>query len=319
MDISFDLFKFKKKHMIRRNFIKTGSISLLALGTYGFTSWPKNTPENLRLGGPVLKNYHSPEEWIQLLRGYGYHGAYCPVGLSSSQDEIKRYESAAKQNNIIIAEVGAWSNPISPDRKTAEEAFVKCTQSLHLAEEIGAKCCVNIAGSKNAENWAGPHQDNFSEETFDQIVATTQRIIDEVNPSRTYFTLEAMPWIFPESPDSYLRLIKAIDRKSFGVHLDPVNMVTSPAVFFRNGDLIEECFKKLGPYIKSCHAKDLILRQNTFMPQFDEVIPGQGNMNYRVFLKEVRKIPDLPLMMEHLNTEEEYHQGAEFIRGVWGI
>ena len=61
-----------------------------------------------------------------------------------------------------------------------------------------------------------------------------------------------------------LRICNDDDRKAFAVHLDPVNMVTSPALFFRNGEMIKDCFKKLGPYIKSCHAKDLILKKQTF-------------------------------------------------------
>jgi sugar phosphate isomerase/epimerase len=270
----------------------------------------------LRLGGPIFRKTQSPEEWALAVKSYGYRAAYCPLSIGAGLEEIRKYELAAKKHNIIIAEVGAWSNPISPDPKTAFEAFEKCTKSLQLADEIGANCCVNIAGSKNKENWAGPHPENFSNETFDAIVETTRKIIDEVQPTRTFFTLEAMPWIFPESPDSYLRLIKAIDRKAFGVHLDPVNMVVSPAVFFKNGDLIKECFKKLGPYIKSCHAKDLILKEKTYMPQFDEVIPGRGQMDYTVFLTELKKYPDIPLMMENLNSEEEYKEGADYIQMI---
>jgi sugar phosphate isomerase/epimerase len=298
--------------MNRRKFSKITSLgiaaSLLPLGIYARTSL------NFRLGGPVLEKYDSPEAWILTLKNLGYRAAYCPVGLNASKEEIKAYENAAKKADIIISEVGAWSNPISPDEKTAKEAFIKCTKSLALADEIGASCCVNIAGSKNVENWSGPHPENFSDDTFQVIVETTRKIIDEVKPSRTFFTMEAMPWIFPESPDSYLRLIKAINRKSFAVHLDPVNMVVSPTVFFKNGSLIKECFQKLGPYIKSCHAKDLVLKERTFMPQFDEVIPGRGQMDYRVFLKELKKFPEIPLMMEHLNTPEEYKEGAEYIR-----
>jgi len=300
--------------MNRRKFSKITSLGLAAsflpLGSYARMS------ENIRLGGPVYEKYNSPEAWILALKNLGYRAAYCPVGLTASREEIKAYENAAKKADIIIAEVGAWSNPISPDPKMAKEAFEKCTASLLLADQIGANCCVNIAGSRNKENWAGPHAENFSEETFEMIVTTTRKIIDEVKPSRTFFTLEAMPWIFPESPDAYLRLIKAIDRKSFAVHLDPVNMVVSPAVFFKNGSLIKECFQKLGPYIKSCHAKDLILKEGTYMPQFDEVIPGRGSMDYRTFLTELTKFPEVPLMMEHLQTAEEYQEGAEFIRKV---
>lgn len=301
--------------MNRRNFIQSSSLILISTLAMSHIS-ASGIKSKLRLGGPIFKKYQGPEEWARTVKAYGYAAAYCPLGLDSSLDDISKYEQQAKKFDIIIAEVGAWSNPISPDRKTAKEAFEKCTKSLDLADKIGANCCVNIAGSKSKENWAGPHPDNFSKDTFDQIVETTRKIIDEVKPSRTFFTLEAMPWIFPESPDSYLRLIKSIDRKAFAVHLDPVNMVVSPAVFYRNGELIKECFRKLGPYIKSCHAKDLILKEGTFMPQFDEVIPGRGQMDYRTFLSELRKFPEVPLMMEHLQTAEEYQEGAEFIREI---
>jgi sugar phosphate isomerase/epimerase len=303
--------------MNRRQFSKKSVQALLAIGFtpafIGAASLP--VTEKIRLGGPLHGKYESPEEWIKLLQKNNYRAAYCPIGIDSTREEIQAYAHAAAKADIIISEVGAWSNPISPDSKTASDAFEKCVQSLQLAEDIGANCCVNIAGSKNPEVWAGPHENNFLEETFDEIVETTRNIIDSVNPSRTSFTLECMPWIFPESADSYLRLIKAMDRKAFAVHLDPVNIMISPEVFFHNGVHIKECFKKLGPYIKSCHAKDLILKQDTFMPQFEEVRPGLGGMNYSVFLNELSKYPKVPLMMEHLNSQAEYEKAAAFIRG----
>ena len=67
------------------------------------------------------------------------------------------------------------------------------------------------------------------------IVETIRSIIDAVKPTRTFFTLETMPWAYPDSPDTYLRLFKAIDRKQFAVHLDPVNLVCSPQRYYGNG------------------------------------------------------------------------------------
>ena len=164
--------------------------------------------------------------------------------------------------------------------------------------------------------WAGPHPDNLSDETFEMVVCTTRKIIDEVKPTRTWFTLEAMPWSFPQSADAYLRLIKAIDRERFGVHLDPVNMVVSPEIYFKNGEMITDCFKKLGPYLKSCHAKDILLREDNYTPHLTEVMPGKGFLNYPVFLRELAKCKNVPLMMEHLQSGEEYRQAAEYIRSV---
>ena len=92
------------------------------------------------------------------------------------------------------------------------------SEDLEIANRVGAKCCVNIAGSRG-DKWDGPHQDNMTEDTFTLIVDTVRTIIDSVKPKRTFYTLEPMPWIHPYDPDSYLRLIKAIDRPEFGVHL----------------------------------------------------------------------------------------------------
>ncbi len=112
----------------------------------------------------------------------------------SEQTEVtvKAFEKAAREANIIISEVGAWSNPISKNEKERKEAIKKCKDSLALADLIGAGCCVNISGSRG-EKWDGPHPENLSRETFDLIVQTTREIIDEVKPVRTFFTLETMP------------------------------------------------------------------------------------------------------------------------------
>jgi sugar phosphate isomerase/epimerase len=166
------------------------------------------------------------------------------------------------------------------------------------------------------KHWAGPHKDNLTDATFDLIVETTRKIIDAVKAKHTYFTLECMPWAYPDSADSYLKLIKAIDRKQFGVHLDPMNLITSPQIYYRNGEMIRDCFRKLGPQIKSCHAKDITLREDNYMPQLDEIVAGKGNLDYSVFLTELAKLKDVPLMMEHLNTADEYAEAAKYIRSV---
>jgi sugar phosphate isomerase/epimerase len=146
------------------------------------------------------------------------------------------------------------------------------------------------------------------------IVEITREIIDAVKPRRTFFTLEPMPWIFPDSPDNYLRLIAAIDRRAFAVHLDPVNMINSPHRYFHNATFIRECFQKLGPYIESCHAKDTLLAQK-LTTHLDEVRPGLGRLDYTVFLTELNKLdPDLPLLLEHLPDETEYRLAADYVR-----
>ncbi len=301
--------------MKRRTFIQ-----LSAAGTSGFffdpfqTTGNVNTKSRIRLGAPLFEKYSNAEEWISALKKSGYTAAYCPVSPGASLSVVEEYKKAAAKNDIIIAEVGAWSNPISPDEATAKAAIQKCIGSLLLADQIGAACCVNISGSRNPVSWAGPHKDNLTEATFDLIVETTRIIIDAVKPIRSFYTLEAMPWSYPDSADAYLRLIKAIDRKRFAVHIDPVNWVVSPQILYKNGDMIKDAFRKLGPFIKSCHAKDVSIKEGTDLPQLEEVRPGLGYLDYSVYLAELAKLDNIPLMIEHLKTAEDYRLAAEHIR-----
>lgn len=269
----------------------------------------------MRLGGPIFSKANSPESWAEAVATAGYKATYCPVGPEADNDVVVAYAAAARKADIVIAEVGAWSNPLSPDTATAKAALEKCKASLALSDKIGACCCVNIAGSRG-KKWNAPDAANLTDETFDMIVTTVRDIIDSVKPARSFYTLETMPWMYPDSPDTYLRLIKAIDRKAFAVHLDPVNLVSSPQRYFATGCLIEECFTKLGAYIKSCHAKDILLREHLTM-HLDEVQPGQGNFDYPAFLRGLNRLDaNVPLMLEHLPDEDEYRAAAAHIRTV---
>jgi sugar phosphate isomerase/epimerase len=300
----------------RRKFAKISALgaAALALGRSPLPAAKQTGLPGLCLGGPVFDKYDSPEAWVAALRKLGYRAAACPVESEASDIEIRAYAQAAEKAEIVIAEVGAWSNPLSPDEKTRREALAVCRKQLALAERIGARCCVNISGSRSTV-WDGPDRANLTDETFGMIVETTRAIIDEVKPRRTFYTLETMPWAYPDSPDSYLRLLRAIDRPRFAVHLDPVNLICSPQRYYGSADLIRECFSKLGPFIRSCHAKDILL-QPKLTTHLDEVRPGLGGLDYGVYLQELSRLPGTPLMLEHLPTPEDYAQAAAFIRSA---
>jgi sugar phosphate isomerase/epimerase len=268
----------------------------------------------MRLGAPVTPASVAPESWIAVLRSKGYRASYCPVTLDSEASLRREYRQAAGEADIVIAEVGAWSNPLSPDADEAQRAFEKCVASLRLADEVGAVCCVNIAGNMGQGPWDGPAPENLVPEAFDRIVASVQRIIDEAAPERACYCLETMPWMLPDSAESYLDFIQAIDRPRFGVHFDPVNLLNSPRRHFGNGEFIKACVDALGDRILSVHAKDQATNAHLTL-LLDEAIPGSGVVDYQVLLSCLNGLgPDLPLMIEHLSSEEEYDQAAAFIR-----
>ena len=229
---------------------------------------------------------------------------------------MREIEKAYAAEDVVIAEVGAWRNMLDPDQEKRRQNLRYVTERLALAEAVGARCCVDIAGSFNPTSWYGPHPKNLSKEFFDATVENCRRVIDEIKPRRTRFTIEMMGWNLPDSPDSYLKLIRAVDRPAFGVHMDVCNGINSPARFYNNAEFIRDCFQKLGKWIVSCHAKDLqwVVELNV---HFLEVVPGRGEVDYNAYLTELAKLPvDAPLMLEHLKTAEEYDEGKRHIQQI---
>ncbi|MDE3197129.1 MAG: sugar phosphate isomerase/epimerase [Acidobacteriota bacterium] len=270
----------------------------------------------IRLGGPVFLKSDDPRALAKEHRRLGYSAAYCPNAAASDSERIRAIREAFAAENVVIAEVGAWKNMLDPDSAARKANVEYVTERLALAEAAGARCCVDIAGSFNPKYWYGMNPKNLSEEFFDATVENCRRVIDAVKPVRTHFTIEMMPWSIPDGPDSYLRLIRAVGRRSFAVHLDVCNVINSPERFYNNGAVIAECFRKLGQWIVSCHAKDL-----AWIPEYNvhfaEVAPGRGEVDYTAYLTELSRLGvDAPLMLEHLKTAEEYDEGRAYVKRV---
>jgi sugar phosphate isomerase/epimerase len=312
--INYILMKndINRRQFIGRTTLATAGVTIIPSSLMEGISKSEGNP--VRLGGPVSGTFDDPVQWVKAVKSLKYSAAACPLQTDSSSEMIKAFRSEAKKSNIVISEVGVWNNMFDPEKKAGEAAIKKNIESLQLADEIGACCCVNISGAKG-EIWDGPYPGNYTRETFDQIVGNVRYIIDQVKPKNTFFSLEPMPYMLPDSPDSYLELIKAIGRERFAVHLDPVNMISSPQRYFNNTAFLRECFSKLGPYIKSVHAKDIIIMPELTV-HLEERRPGLGALDYKVFLNEMSRLKDIPMMMEHLDKQEDYLLAAQYIRKI---
>ncbi|MEE4195183.1 MAG: TIM barrel protein [Anaerolineae bacterium] len=270
----------------------------------------------MRLGGPIFQEYDCPEAWVEVVKAKGYRAAYSPLSVEQHpQSLIESYANAAAKEDIVIAEVGTWCNPLSPDEETRFAAIERCKTGLWLADELGARCCVNIAGSLG-ERWDGPCALDLTDDAYALIIDSVRQIIDAVNPKRTFYTLEGMPWMYPDSPECYVRMMKDIDRKGFAAHLDPVNWINMPEKYFKNAELLQRSFDLLGDSIRSIHAKDILLK-----PELTVVLPevrlGLGGLDYRTFLRCANQLSEnTPFMLEHLPAEEDYDLAAEALRSI---
>ena len=269
------------------------------------------------LGGTVAGLYTDPEEWERALAASGFRAVTAPFSCDTPRDEIRAYCKAASRHRVKIAEIGVWRNLLDPDAEKAKEAMNYAKRQLALADEKGIPCCVNIAGTPGTAGWDAADPANFTEEVYQQTVGCIREILDDVKPGRAFYCIEPMPWMVPDSPDAYVQLIRDVDRDRFAAHMDFVNMINCPRRYLAPESFIEECFRKLGPYIKSTHIKDTRMDPMRLTTVIEECSPGEGRLHYAEILRIMdRYLPaDAPVLLEHMQTPEEYRTAYDYVAG----
>ena len=271
----------------------------------------------MRLGISKKLEANSAEEWAAKYEALGLKAVVFPLKSTATDKEIDEYVRACANHDLVIAEVGAWKNIMSPDPAERAENIRFCKRKLEIADYVGAKCAVNITGSASSERWDAAHRDNYDPDFQKRMIETIQEIIDEVKPTRTFYTVEPMPWMVPDSPDSYLDLIRKVDRPGFAVHMDAVNMMSTPKTLLFCREFLDHAFELLGPQIKSCHIKDVALEQKLTV-RMPETPCGTGKFELLHYMKLADALsPDMPVIIEHLSAEEDYLAAVTYLQKLW--
>ena len=283
----------------------------------------------IRFGGPIFESnqkaagageshgsYGEPRMIAKAHKIKGYTAAYVPQVSPDDKEKIKEIKEAFKSENIMLAEVGYWENVTDSDEETRKHNLGCLTDALYLAEEVGARCAVDIFGSYVHGNGNSKFTaKNFSDDAFTDAVDIARMLIDTVKPKTAYFAYEIFPFNVVDCPEMIDKLVHAVDRKQFGVHLDLANLINSPRAYFSSGDIMRDCVKRFGNRIISAHVKDIKLKEPAISVILEEVTAGTGGLDINTFVREIHKLPqEIPFMMEHLPDEGEYDKAAAHIR-----
>ena len=77
---------------------------------------------------------------------------------------------------------------------------------------------------------------------------------------------------------------------------------------------MDGAFEKLGSLVRSCHLKDVhLLSGYTF--QLKEVPCGEGELEMEYYASLAHRLsPDMPMLIEHLKSEEQYKNSLRYAR-----
>src|ERR1700734_360094 len=163
----------------RRTFLAGAGVMAAGIIASRASAWvPAGKP--MRLGGPVFVKSDDPGVLAKAHRDLGYRAAYAPSDLTvNDTDRIAGLVKEFARLDVVIAEVGAWKNMLDPDPEKRRSNVTYVTEKLALAELLGARNCVDIAGSYDPNVWYGENPRNLSQEFFDATVENCRQLMDE--------------------------------------------------------------------------------------------------------------------------------------------
>ena len=249
-------------------------------------------------------------------RDRGLGAAYCPVASIDDRDRLRDIRDAFAAEGVLIAEVGGWRNMLHPDPAEGKRERQRMADYLAVADEVGALCAITCIGSPGGPGQGSHDAFNFTPDAFDAAVENARWLIDTVKPKRARFVYEIYPFSVADSPQNIRRLLDAVDRPAFAAHMDLVNLINTPRLYYENAAVAREAVRLFGDRIVSAHAKDLAMQEEVSVIMH-EVRPGCGNIDYATYLRVLHELPQtVPLMLEHLHTQKDYDLGVDHVRRV---
>ena len=286
---------------------------------------PGKTP--IRLGawarGRTTLDYPedvSITEMVKRIRDAGYTTGNASSGasrrnpwLDASESEIKELKEALKKYDVTFFDMHTYTNNIQPDPEQRKKNHRYVIEQCEAAERVGCPMVTTHTGTCSDNRPISPHKDNWTWETWKLSVSVIKKLLKDTSGMKVQFGIEAVNMTASNNPRAHKQLIDEVADSRLKICLDPVNMMHL-GVYYRNTELLNECFDLLGENIIAAHAKDTWVLPDKMSAYITEPAPGKGILDYETYLVRLSRLSSpRPLLIEHIPEWEQYVEAKKYI------
>lgn len=264
----------------------------------------------MRLGGSMYK----PQTLADLdaltaaFDTYGLSAVTAPAGWADLPDDTAaEFGEHARSLGMSIGEAHHRPNLMTRDLPERERRIQILRRGLQKAEIMGCRSVTILVGTIGPEDHlAAPHPYMFTDDCKKEFREVLLRAVDGLELTRTKLLIEPWTNTFFYQPAAIREFLDDVDHPAIGIHLDQMNMVDQ-AHYYRTTELINETFDLLTPYVGGVHFKDVRWDWHHMLLKFDEVLIGDGVLDYPTYLTRVSQLdPEITTYCEHLEEEGDY-------------
>jgi sugar phosphate isomerase/epimerase len=263
----------------------------------------------LRLGGYIRpQDIAELEAAVPKLDTYGLSCVVAPRRINDmTDDEAIAYGERARELGVVVGEAIPNVNLGVEDPELRQQRIDYCRTMLLKSDLMQCHGIVILVGSPGpSDHHAEVHPYQFTDECRAEFRETVLRIIDGLELEHAKVLIEPWNHSFFYRPGPVREFIESVDDPRVLVHLDQMNMIDQDHIF-KTTEYINETFDLLGDYVGGIHFKDLAWDWHHMFLKLDEVLIGDGVMDYETYLRRVAELPgDVACFCEHLTEEGDY-------------
>lgn len=254
-----------------------------------------------------LKDHHF--HFIQLVLAKAIESDQ-PQLLIDNELFIKELSQALKSNEIEVAMLGAYFNPVHSNKKKVAQTVDYFKKHLKMAKQFHTTLVGTETGSYNDDQWTF-HEKNSSEEAFLEVKKVFSELLPVAKEEGIYLAIEPAYQHVISSPQRLRRLLDELNHDHIRVTFDLFNLL-SIHTYQNQHAIVDEMIELFNEDIRVIHAKDFIIENGTLK----QVAPGQGLLDYPYLLEKISQLPTDPIIIFEGVVGEDIQRSTTFLKNL---
>lgn len=218
--------------------------------------------------------------------------------------------SLLEKNEIHVAVLGCYINPIHPIESRRQAEVAKFIEHLKYAKMIGADMVGTETGRLDPDMKVTA--ETFTETAYQRLLKSMREIVSAAEKLGVIVGVEGVFDHTLYSPAMMKRFLDDINSPNVEVILDSVNLIHPEEVECQT-EVIDKAFAYYGDRITMLHIKDFVFDGNNQV--FRHV--GEGLFQYEPLMKHLKQEkPHITMLLENSN-KERYHSDVEFLQKIY--